>query len=126
MVTRLPSSKARQRGSLTTDLVVAMAILVAAGFPLAWSFLDELRSLRATAVRAIAMELVDGEMEILAAGEWRAWPEGGQVYPVKGAAADKLPPGEFRLTRAGQRLRLEWRAADKLGAGQVVREVTVK
>jgi hypothetical protein len=106
-------------------MTMAMAILVIAIFPLAYTVNSEARLFRAAYQRAIAMEIVDGEMEILAAGEWRAFPEGTQVYTVHARAADNLPPGRFEFTRRGNHLRLEWSAAEKTGIGRVVREVTV-
>lgn len=72
------------------------------------------------------MEIVDGEMEILVAGEWRAYPEGTHEYNVSARAASNLPRGKFVLTRTGNRLRLEWSAASARGIGKVVREATAK
>ncbi|MHB8523168.1 MAG: type IV pilus modification PilV family protein [Limisphaerales bacterium] len=111
---------------LTTELIVAMAILVIAVLPLGYSFVRDARFLRASYQRAVAMEIVDGEMEILVAGEWRALPEGTQPYVIQADAAANLPPGRFEVTRAGRRLRLEWASAEKRGIGTVVREVTLK
>ena len=111
---------------LTTELVVAMAILTIALMPLGYSLVTEAKLLRANYHRAVATEIVDGEMEILAAGEWRAFPEGAQAYPVQATATGNLPPGKFQLTRAGNHLRLEWASDKKHGIGTVVREVTVK
>jgi len=108
------------------ELIVAMAILVIAFFPLAYSISSEAHLFRATYQRAVALEIVDGEMEILAAGEWRAFPEGAQTYPIHANAAANLPPGRFQFTRTGDHLRLEWDPAEKTGVGIVSREVTVK
>ena len=58
-----------QRGLLLTEMVVAMAILVVAVLPLAYSIISEQRLLRTYYQRAVAMEIVDGEMEALVAGE---------------------------------------------------------
>ena len=108
------------------ELIVAMAILVIAFFPLAYSISSDAQLFRATYQHAVAMEIVDGEMEILAAGEWRAFPEGAHVYPIHANAASNLPDGKFQLTRTGNHLRLEWDPAEKTGVGIVAREVTVK
>ena len=110
MVTLFQTSAAgrrRERGVLNVDMVIALAIFVTAMLPLGYGWVQEQRVLRSQYWRAVAMELVDGEMEILVAGEWRAWREGTHAYPVKAAAARNLPPGQFTLTRAGQTLRLE-------------------
>jgi hypothetical protein len=115
-----------ERAMLSTELVVAMAILLIAVLPLGYSFVGDTRVLRATYQRAVAMEIVDGEMEILAAGEWRAFPEGAQSYVVQAGAATNLPPGRFQLTRTGNQLRLEWLPDRKHAGGNIVREVTLK
>jgi Tfp pilus assembly protein PilV len=121
-----PRHRARQRGFMMTEMAMAMLILVIAMLPLAFSANSDARLFRATYQRTVAMEIVDGEMEILAAGAWRNFPEGAHPYTVHAKAAVNLPAGQFQLTRTGQHLRLEWLAAKKTGIGPVVREVTVK
>ena len=110
---------------LTTELVVGMAILVIAVLPIGYSLLSDARALRLGYQHAVAMEIVDGEMEILAAGQWHSFPEGTNTYSVHSVAATNLPPGQFRLVRTGNHLQLEWRA-DPPRKGNVMREVTVK
>jgi hypothetical protein len=82
--------------------------------------------LRAEYFRGTAMEIVDGEMEVLAAGEWRDFSEGSQPYTVHARAATNLPPGHFQLTKTGNHLRLEWTSNHRQGIGTIVREVTIK
>jgi hypothetical protein len=118
---RQPRSKL---GFLEVDMVVGMAILLMAIFPLAYSFLHEQRLLRAEYARAAAIELVDGEMEILAAGDGTNFPDGSHNYVVHAAA--HLPPGHFRLTKSGHHLRLEWAPEERQAIGIVVRETTVR
>jgi len=113
-------------GMLTTELMVAMAILVIAVLPLGYSLVVDARFLHSNYQRAVAMEVVDGEMEILAAGEWRSFPEGTHPYPVHAMAATNLPSGKFQLTRTGNYLRLEWNPDERRGVGPVMREVSVK
>ena len=60
-----------EHGMLMAELVVAMAILMIAVMPIGYSFMQDARLFRVTYQRAVAMEIVDGEMEILVAGEWR-------------------------------------------------------
>lgn len=118
--------KSGQRGVLLVEAMVALAILLIATLPLAYGMAADARVLRATYQRAVAMEIVDGETEILAAGDWRNYPEGSTAYQVHAGAAANLPPGRFQLTRQGNHLRLEWTAARKSGVGSVMREVTLK
>src|SRR5437868_2027367 len=109
MVIPFPNQRLRQRGSLMAEMVLAIAILMLAIVPVAYSFDAEKRAARATYNHAIAMEIVDGEMEVLLAGEWRAFTPGTHPYPVKAAALTNLPPGEFTLTLTINKVRLEWK-----------------
>ena len=126
MVVR-PSVKSSGRsGWLMVELLAGMALLVGALLPLAYSFATEKQVARAYYQRAVAMEIVDGEMEVLAAGEWRAFKPGVQDYVAHAAAVTNLPPGRFVLTITAQHLRLEWKPSVKHHGGPVVREVDVK
>ena len=95
-------------GSLSIELIVAVAILLGALLPLAYSLSSEKRFARAAYQHAVAMEIVDGEMEALLAGEWRGFTPGAHEYHVRAQAARNLPPGKFLLTLDAQKLRLEW------------------
>jgi len=120
------SGRARESGALMVELLVAMALLAAALLPLAYSFSSERRLVRASYQRAVAMEIVDGEMEILAAGEWRAFTPGTNAYSVRARAVTNLPPGKFTLILGSDRVRLEWRPSVKDHGGPVFREAVVK
>ncbi len=109
----------RQRGTLTTELIVAIAILSIAMIPISFDFLQEGKLCRIYYYEAVAMEIVDGEMEVLAAGEWREFNEGQHDYPVHAAAAENLPAGRFVLTRTDKLVRLEWRP-NKPGQGRPI------
>jgi len=108
------------------ELLVAMALLVGALLPIAYSLGSEKRLARSVYQRAVAMELVDGEAEVLAAGGWRAYTNGVFPYEVRALAATNLPPGRFILTVTPGKLRLEWRPQVKHHGGPVVREVSLK
>jgi hypothetical protein len=126
MVIRSKLNPARQRGALIAELLVAMALLAGVLFPLAYSFVSERKLVRASYQRAVAMEIVDGEMEALVAGEWRAFTPGTHEYRVRAAAVTNLPPGRFLLTVEAGRVRLQWQPAVKDHGGAVVREAMVK
>jgi hypothetical protein len=115
-----------KRGFLEVDLAVGMAILGLAILPLGLSFVRERELLRAEYFRSVATEIVDGEMEILAAGDWKNFPDGSQTYAIHANSAANLPSGHFQLTKAENHLRLEWTPDKRQGIGAVVREVTVK
>jgi hypothetical protein len=105
------------------ELLVAMAILSGILLPIAYSVAAERRFARATYQRAVAVEIVDGEMEALADGGWRGFTNGVIDYSVHARAATNLPPGRFTLTMTPQKVRLEWRPNVKQHGGSVVREV---
>lgn len=126
MNSRILHRSCRREGALLTEAVVSLALLVLVMLPLAFAFMQETRSCRAAYFRAVALELVDGEMEALAAGEWRAFRSGRQTYPVLAAARTNLPPGEFALTLEGGRARLEWTPRKHGAGGPVVREITLR
>lgn len=115
-----------KRGFLEVDLLVGLAILTLAIVPLGYSFMQERQVLRAEYFRSVANEIVDGEAEILAAGDWKNFPDGSQTYLVHANSAGNLPSGHFQLTKTGNHLRLEWNSDERMGIGVVVREIIVK
>ena len=126
MVIRLPGSERRRAGLLMVELLVAMALITGALLPLAYSLASERRLVRATYQRAVAMEIADGEMEVLAAGGWRAFAPGTHEYHVDAGAATNLPPGRFLLHVEAGKARLEWRPSVKMHGGPVVREAIAR
>ena len=124
MVTNHPTK--REHGALATECVVALGILAAVMLPLSFSFMQETKMSRAYYHRAVALEIIDGEMEVLAAGEWRAFRDGRQSYPVRAASATNLPAGEFALTLRDGAARLEWIPKARGVGGAVVREVKLQ
>ena len=115
-----------KRGFLEVDLLVGLAILSLAMVPLGYSFARERQVLKMEYFRSVANEIVDGEMEILAAGDGKNYSEGAQAYVIHSRAAASLPPGHFQLTKNGNHLRLGWTPDERRGVSAVVREVTIK
>jgi hypothetical protein len=126
MVIVTKNKSADKRGYLMAELLVAIAILLGVVLPVAYSFDAEKRVARTYYDRAVAMEIVDGEMEVLMAGEWRAFTPGSHPYQVNAEARTNLPPGQFTLTVEASKIRLEWQPAVKRYGGPVVREATVR
>jgi hypothetical protein len=122
MVIRLSRRNGRKRASLMIELLAAMAILAGVAIPLAWSLSSERRLARALYQRAVAMEIIDGEMETLLAGEWRAFAQGRHEYSVRALSATNLPPGAFYLTVEPKVVRLEWQPVVKHHGGALKRE----
>lgn len=115
----------KNTGMLVWELLIAMAILMTVFFPLNLSILNEQKVLRTGYHRSLAISLVDGEMEVLAAGEWKSYKLGTQVYPIKASAVTNLPPGRFLLTVTNQAIRLEWKPDKPFHGGLVWREAAV-
>lgn len=108
-----------------TDLVVAMSFICLAAIPLATSFTQERRVLLTSYQRAVAMEIVDGEMELLVAGEWRSYSNGVYQLTPSANAATNLPPGKLQLTVQNTHLVLEWLPAQSQRSLIVRREVSL-
>jgi hypothetical protein len=121
----LRETRQARRGFLQVDLAVALAILSIAILPLGYTFVRERELLKIEYQRSVANEIVDGEMEILAAGAGRNFPDGSQMYPVQSRAAAALPPGHFELIKAGNHLRLAWMPDARWGLGAVIRKTTM-
>jgi hypothetical protein len=117
------TSRRKSRAAVTAELVVAIGILAGTLIPVSFGFLHEQKLCRAYYFRALAMEIVDGEMETLVAGGWRAFKPGVQPYTVRSEAAINLPPGQFTLTLTPGTARLEWSPAKHDRGGGVMREV---
>jgi len=126
MVTRPASNRACRGAALLAELLVAMMLLLSALVPLSLSISCEKRLARSCYDRAVAMEIVDGEMEILMAGEWRTFAPGTHEYPVRGGAVTNALSGQLSLTIQSNWVRLEWRPAEKHRGGPVVREARAR
>lgn len=128
MKTRMspPLPRNHAGGFLEVDLLVGLAILSLAIVPVGFSFAHERQVLRMEYIHSVANEIVDGEIEILAAGDWKNYPDGMQNYSVHAGAAAYLPPGHFQLTKTGNHLRLEWSSDWKHSGKPVIREVTIR
>jgi hypothetical protein len=112
-------------GIVTLELVVAMGILASVMLPVAYSVVREQRLARAYYYRAVAMEIVDGEMEVLLAGEWQTYSRGQHEYRVRAEAAKNLPPGRFLLSLNESQVRLEWRPRKPGQGGAVTRVASI-
>jgi hypothetical protein len=115
----------RNCGWLMADLAIAMGILVIAMLPLSASFVHEQKLCRIYYHKAVAMEIVDGEFEVLLSGHHKNLKPGVQPYEIRSAAATNLPPGQFVLTLEPGHLMLEWLPAKKWGGGRVFREADI-
>ncbi len=126
MVTHRSIPTHRLAGYLITEVIVALAVIALALLPIMGTYAAIQKSLRRSYQHAIAMELVDGEMEILLAGEWRDYSPGAHPYTLHGNAVTNLPPGKTVLTVSGNRLQLEWSPARPGIGGKITREALAR
>jgi hypothetical protein len=115
----------KNTGSLQIDLAVAMAILVLALIPITTSIRQERQLCRALYHRAVAMSIVDGEAEVLRAGNWRDYAIGSHEYDVSAKAASTLPAGKFTLSRSETHIQLLWKPSNRSYGGSVLREFSI-
>jgi len=99
----------REKGVLMAELYAALAIFSMLVLTVAAPLAMDQSMVRTMTTRAVAMEIVDGEAELLAAGLWRNYGEGEQDYTVTCDAAKCLPPGRFVLRVDARSVGLEWR-----------------
>lgn len=122
---RVLLNQKKNTGSLQIDLAVAMAILVLALIPITTSIRQERQLCRALYHRAVAMSIVDGEAEILRAGNWRDFSIGTHDYDVSAKAASTLPDGKFTLSRSDTHIQLRWKPTNRGYGGRVLREFPI-
>jgi hypothetical protein len=124
--TERQESRIGHGGWLMLELVAATAIMATALMTVAGSVAYQNRACRRQYERAVAMEIVDGEMECLAAGEWKAYDTGRHVYSVRSDAAKNLPDGQFILTVTEDHLCLEWMPMSPAVVATITREVAIR
>ena len=129
MVTKKQHRQRERGAALLVELSVAMVILTTALMPIALSIMKDQHASHNYYFKAIAMEIVDGEMEILRSGYWKEFEQGAQSYPTTAKAAENLPEGDFILTLKGKLIRLEWKIKEgryRYYRVHVVREVNIQ
>lgn len=115
-----PPPPPAQRGSLSIELTVAVGILVTVLMPLSLCFPRELAALHLFH-HAVAMEIVDGETEVLRAGEWRAFAAGSPVLSRTRRGRHRSAARPLVLTLTNGVARLEWLPDAAGTGGRVVR-----
>jgi len=118
------NERRKERGSaLLVELVGAMLVLTLAIMPITLMLLKDQRACQEHYYKAVAMEIVDGEMEVLRAGYWKDFKQGVQPYFTTANSATNLPEGELRLTLQGEKIRLEWEPKEqRFQSVHIVRE----
>jgi len=117
---------ARCRAFLQLDVAVAITVLALVFIPLSVSSSGDLDLARRQYFEAVALQLIDGEMDVLLAGERRKYTPGEHRITPVGEAVQNLPEGEFVLTVQDQKLTLAWVPTKRAKWGRVERVVELK
>ena len=83
--------KYNRKKFLMIEIVIALGIIAVVMIPLASAFFREGRMLRALYYQSVAEQVLDGEREVLAAGEWRNYPVGEYICLIDNDAFKHLP-----------------------------------
>jgi hypothetical protein len=111
---------------LQLDVAVAITFLALVFIPLSISSSGDLDLARRHYFEAVALQLIDGEMDVLLAGERRKYTTGEHRITPIGEAVQNLPEGEFVLTVHDQKLTLAWVPTKRAKWGRVERVVELK
>jgi hypothetical protein len=117
---------ARCRAFLQLDVAVAITVLALVFIPLSVSSSGDLDLARRHYFEAVALQLIDGEMDVLLAGERQKYTTGEHRITPVGEAVQNLPEGEFVLTVQEQKLTLAWTPTKRAKWGRIERVVELK
>ncbi|HJO08437.1 MAG TPA: hypothetical protein QGH16_01205 [Verrucomicrobiota bacterium] len=117
---------ARRRAFLQLDVAIALTVLTLVFIPLSVSSSGGLDLARRHYFEAVALQLIDGEMDVLLAGERRKYTPGEHRIKPVGEAVQNLPEGEFVLSLQDQKLTLAWMPKKFAKWGRVERVVQLK
>ncbi len=117
---------ARRRAFLQLDVAVAITVLALVFIPLSVSSSGDLDLARRQYFEAVALQLIDGEMDVLLAGERQKYTTGEHRITPVGESVQNLPEGEFVLTVHDQKLTLAWVPTKRAKWGRVERVVELK
>ncbi len=117
---------AKCRAFLQLDVAVAITVLALVFIPLSVSSSGDLDLARRQYFEAVALQLIDGEMDVLLAGERQKYTTGEHRITPVGESVQNLPEGEFVLTVHDQKLTLAWVPTKRAKWGRVERVVELK
>jgi len=108
------------------DVVLAVSILILLFIPFGVTSSGKLDLARRQHFEAVALQMIDGELDVLLAGERQKYPLGEHKITPPGEAVKTLPVGEFILIVKEKQLSLAWVPEKGAKWGRVEREVTLK
>ena len=117
---------AKRLAFLQLDVAIALTVLALVFIPLSVSSSGDLDLARRHYFEAVALQLIDGEMDVLLAGERQKYTSGEHRIRLLGKAVQNLPEGEFVLSVQDQKLTLAWVPKKLAKWGRVDRVVQLK
>lgn len=115
----------RTAGAIHLEAILALALTAAVLLPLSGVVVSQ-RRIASDLARHLAMiELVDGEMELIASGDWVRFSEGTHSIPLPAPDGFVPPVGELTLVRQGREFRLAWQPTHRWIGGGIERRWTV-
>ena len=117
---------ARRRAFLQLDVAIALTVLALVFIPLSVSSSGDLDLARRHYFEAVALQLIDGEMDVLLAGERRKYTTGEHRIKPVGDAVQNLPESKFVLTVQDEKLTMAWVPTKRAKWGRVERVVQLK
>jgi len=117
---------ARRRAFLQLDVAIALTVLALVFIPLSVSSSGDLDLARRHYFEAVALQLIDSEMDVLLAGERRKYTTGEHRIKPVGDAVQNLPEGKFVLTVQDEKLTMAWVPTKRAKWGRVERVVQLK
>ena len=106
--------------------MLAVSILMLLFIPFGVTSSGKLDLARRQHFEAVALQMIDGELDVLLAGERQKYPLGEHKITPPGEAVKTLPVGEFILIVKEKQLFLAWVPEKEAKWGRVEREVTLK
>jgi len=106
--------------------MVAIAILMLVFIPLTVTSSSKLDLARRHHVEAVVLQLIDGEIDVILAGEREKYNFGEHRITPAGEAAEDLPKGDFILTLKKNQLSLVWIPVKPAKWGRIERKVNLK
>ena len=117
---------AKRSAFLQLDVAIAITVLALVFIPLSVSSSGDLDLARRHYFEAVALQLIDGEMDVLLAGERRKYTPGEHRIKPVGESVQNLPEGEFVLSVQDEKLTLTWVPKKLVKWGRVDRVVQLK
>ena len=117
---------AKRLAFLQLDVAIALTVLALVFIPLSVSSSGGLDLARRHYFEAVALQLIDGEMDVLLAGERQKYTTGEHRIKPGGDAVQNLPEGEFVLSVQDEKLTLAWMPKKLAKWGRVERVVELK